>query len=254
MSQVSRARIQRLAQLVDVHGGRAATHVDALDVVAAVGQHQHLLAHGLVVGLGDVVAERVAVEAAIGAQPLAEGHVHVQHVADVRLGDRGRTARRWAPSAAGCTRWSSRCSSGSARQARKSPSFLRVCPDQPSDQSVCRRSIQTAPCKPVCLPATRSKSPSVPREPGTKLDAKAYGSRFATANGFATPTPPKFKSSAAGTRSAQVEGFPGNGPKPSTCALSSTAKSRNNVARRGGPTQLRRAAASTSGSPPSPGA
>ena len=83
-------QIDGLAQLVDVHRRRAAADVHTLEVVALRGQHPHLLAQGLEIVAGPLLAIGEAVEGAIGAQPLAEGNVHVKRVgaAGHRVGKR----------------------------------------------------------------------------------------------------------------------------------------------------------------------
>ena len=72
--------VDGVAQLIDHDGGGAAADVDAVEVVAQILQHTHLLAHVLEVRTGSLLAEREPVEAAVRAQALAEWHVHVQHV------------------------------------------------------------------------------------------------------------------------------------------------------------------------------
>ena len=79
MEQIA-GQIDGLAQLVDVHRRRAAAHVHALEVVALIGEHPHLLAQRLEVVAGATFAIGEAVEGAVGAQPLAEGNVHVERV------------------------------------------------------------------------------------------------------------------------------------------------------------------------------
>ena len=78
--------IDSLAQLVDHDGGRAAADVHGIEVVAEILQHAHLATHVLEVGLRAIFAEGEAIEGAVGAQTLAERHVHVQHVRLTRVG------------------------------------------------------------------------------------------------------------------------------------------------------------------------
>ena len=73
-------QIDGLAQLVDVHRRRTAAHIHALEVVTLIGEHPHLLAQGLEVVTSPLLPIGKAVEGAIGAQPLAEGNVHVEGV------------------------------------------------------------------------------------------------------------------------------------------------------------------------------
>ena len=81
-------RVKRFAQFVDHDGGRAAAHVDALEVVTQLLEHEHFLAQTGEVGLRHLLAEGVAVEAAVRAQHLAEGHMQVEHVRAAVLGGR----------------------------------------------------------------------------------------------------------------------------------------------------------------------
>ena len=78
--QVARL-VDRLAQLVDHDRGRATADVDAIEVVAQIGEHPHLLAHALEIRDRTLLGEREAVERAVRAELLAERHVHVEHVA-----------------------------------------------------------------------------------------------------------------------------------------------------------------------------
>ena len=79
-------QIDGVAQLVDHDGGRAAADVDGIEVVAEILQHAHLATHVLEVGLRAILAEGEAIEGAVGAQTLAERHMHVQHVRLTRVG------------------------------------------------------------------------------------------------------------------------------------------------------------------------
>ena len=78
--------IDSLTQLVDHNGGRAAADVHGIEVVAKILQHAHLAAHVLEIGLRAILAEGEAVEGAVGAQTLAERHMHVQHIRLPRVG------------------------------------------------------------------------------------------------------------------------------------------------------------------------
>ena len=55
------------AQLVDYDSGRAASDVDAVEVVAQIVKHAHLLAHVLEIRHGALLREREAVERAVRA-------------------------------------------------------------------------------------------------------------------------------------------------------------------------------------------
>ena len=76
------------AQLVKQDGGRAAAEVETLKVVAKVLEHHHLFAHVGKVGPGHLLAEVVAVEAAVGAQHLTERNMQVEHVFTAGFGGR----------------------------------------------------------------------------------------------------------------------------------------------------------------------
>ena len=80
------SHVDGLAQLVDHDGGRAAADVDRIEIVAEILQHAHLASHVLEVGLRAILAEGEAIEGAVGAQTLAERHMHVQHVRLTRVG------------------------------------------------------------------------------------------------------------------------------------------------------------------------
>ena len=76
----------RLEQLVGVNRGRAAADVERVEVVAQARHHLHLGTQVREVAFRAAFLERKAVEAAVRAQALAEGHVHVEHVLEPGLG------------------------------------------------------------------------------------------------------------------------------------------------------------------------
>ena len=88
-AEVVARKVDRLAQLVEHDGRRAAADVEALEVVAQVLEHHHFLAHVLKIRTRNGLAERIAIEAAIWAKHLAKRHVHVEHVllAGLRAGE-----------------------------------------------------------------------------------------------------------------------------------------------------------------------
>ena len=77
------------AQLVDEDGRRSAAEVHRREVVAHVGDHAHLVAERGVVARRALVVVEEAVESAVCAEPLAEGHVAVEDVllAGLRSGE-----------------------------------------------------------------------------------------------------------------------------------------------------------------------
>ena len=78
--EVVAGEIDGLAQLVEQDGRGAAAEVQRLEIPAALFEHHHLAAQVLEVRARDVLAEHVAVEAAVGAEYLAERHMQVEHV------------------------------------------------------------------------------------------------------------------------------------------------------------------------------
>ena len=88
-AEVVARKVDRLAQLVEHDGRRAAADIEALEIVAQILEHHHFLAHVLEIRTCDGLAERIAIEAAVGAKYLAKRHVHVQHVllAGLRAGE-----------------------------------------------------------------------------------------------------------------------------------------------------------------------
>ena len=73
-------QVDGLAQLVEQDGGRAAAEVQRLEAPAALSKHEHLGAQVLEVAPREILAVDVAVEAAVGAEHLAEGNMQVEHV------------------------------------------------------------------------------------------------------------------------------------------------------------------------------
>ena len=78
--EVVAGKVDGLAQLVKQDGRGAAAEVQRLEIPAAFFKHHHLAAQVLEVRARDVLAEHVAVEAAVGAEYLAERHMQVEHV------------------------------------------------------------------------------------------------------------------------------------------------------------------------------
>ena len=85
-AEVLACHIDGAAELVEQNSGRAAAEVQAFEVVAHIFEHHHFATKILEVRSRGCLAEGVAVEAAVGAQHLAERHVQVQHVFASRFG------------------------------------------------------------------------------------------------------------------------------------------------------------------------
>ena len=87
--EVIARKVDRLAQLVEHDGRRAAADVEAFKVVSQILEHHHFLAHVLEIRTRNGLAERIAIEAAVWAKHLAKRHVHVEHVllAGLRAGE-----------------------------------------------------------------------------------------------------------------------------------------------------------------------
>ena len=88
-AEVVARKVDRLAQLVEHDGRRAAADVEAFKGVSQILEHHHFLAHVLEIRTCDGLAERIAIEAAVWAKHLAKRHVHVEHVllAGLRAGE-----------------------------------------------------------------------------------------------------------------------------------------------------------------------
>ena len=84
--EIFAGHIDSVAELVEQNGRRTAAEVQAFEVVAHIFEHHHFATKVLEVRSRGCLAEGVAVEAAIGAQHLAERHVQVQHVFVSRFG------------------------------------------------------------------------------------------------------------------------------------------------------------------------
>ena len=82
--------------------GRSAADVERVEVVAEICGHAHLGAQVAEVGAGAVLLVEEAVEGAVRAQPLAERHVRVEHVARAGFGLREARRDRPAPSRGSC--------------------------------------------------------------------------------------------------------------------------------------------------------
>ena len=84
--EIFTGHIDGAAELIEQNSGCAAAEIQALEVVAHVFEHHHFAAQVFEIRSRRCLAEGVAVEAAIGAQHLAERHVQVQHVFASRFG------------------------------------------------------------------------------------------------------------------------------------------------------------------------
>ena len=89
-------QVDRLGELVEDDGGRAAADVERGEVVTEVGDEAHLVAKVAEVLAGSVLLVEEPVERAVRAEPLAERHVRIEHVAVTGLGagERVQVARR----------------------------------------------------------------------------------------------------------------------------------------------------------------
>ena len=73
-------QVNSVAELIQLRRGRAAADVQRFEVEALISNYAHLVTQGREVAARSAVVKRIAVEAAVWAEPFTERNVRVEHV------------------------------------------------------------------------------------------------------------------------------------------------------------------------------